>query len=169
VALIGWLKQQKLLPRIDAPPKEEKPPVWIEPSFKSGSVVLSRGDGIVRVVWPLDHKDLRRVVAPGSYTIRELRIERMHEGAYWFLSSSGPPYQKVEIAKKGSSSLDISDALACTTDAKLDGRRLVFNFSMHAKRGHGITIFKDGKRVPVTYRVLDKDGKEIVAGKMDYG
>lgn len=169
MALIDWLKVQKVASRVDAPPAVEKPVAWVEPNFKAGSVVLRSGDRLLRVVWPLDAKDLRRELPPAKYAVHELRIERIHERTHWFLSSSGPPYQKVEVAAKGRTSLTISDALTCTTKAKQVGQELRFSFGMRAATGHGITVFKDYLRVPVTYRILDKQGKEIAAGKMAYG
>jgi len=170
VALIDWLKRQKVAPKVDAPPAADaKPTAWIEPAFDSGSVVLMSGDRLVRVVWPLGGEDKRRVLAPGKYTVRELRFEHTHKGAHWFLSSSGPPYQKVEVAARGGTKLVIPDEITCTTKAKRKGAQLNISFAMGAKNGHGITIFKKSLRVPVTYRVLDKDGRELAAGKMNYG
>ena len=33
----------------------------------------------------------------------------------------------------------------------------------------GLTIYKDGKRIPVRYRLVDGEGAEVAAGKMNYG
>jgi len=168
--LIDWLKAREVAPRVDAPPAADaKPEAWIEPSFASGSVVLMSGDRLVRVVWPLGVTDRRRVIAPGRYSVRELRFEYRDKDAHWFLSSSGPPFQQVEVAAKGASSLVIPEEITCATRAKRDGDELRFSFGMQARQGHGVTIFKDGRRVPVSYRLLDKDGKEMGAGKMNYG
>ena len=169
MALIKWLKAQKVARRIDAPPAAAKPVAWVEPSFEAGSVVLKKGDKLLRVVWHAGTQDRRRVVPAGKHGVYEFRIERTTQRTHWFLASSGPPYQKVEVAAKGRTSLVISDALTCTTQAKRVGQELRFSFGMRAATGHGITVFKNFLRVPVTYRILDKQGKEIAAGKMDYG
>ena len=160
---------QKLAPRADAAPSAEKPVAWVEPSFESGAVVLRSGDRLLRVVWPVGQKDRRRVVPAGKHAVHELRIERTHKRAHWFLSSSGPPYQHVQVAAKGRTDLVISDRLTCRTVARRHGDELRIAFGMNAATGHGITVFKNYLRVPVTYRIVDKEGKEIAAGKMAYG
>jgi len=169
VALIGWLKAQKLPPRIDSAPTEKKPAAWVEPSFGSGSVVLQRGDRLLRVVWPLGARDQRRVLPPGKYRLRELRIERKKGEAIWFVSSSGPPYQPLQVSAKGLTKLTIDDGLVCKLNVKPKGEKLTIGFKMRAERGHNITLFKNGKRVVLTYRVLDAKGKQLAQGTMNYG
>ncbi len=33
----------------------------------------------------------------------------------------------------------------------------------------GLTIYKAGKRIPIRYRLVDSEGTELAAGKMNYG
>lgn len=33
----------------------------------------------------------------------------------------------------------------------------------------GLTIYREGKRIPVRYRLVDAEGSELAAGKMNYG
>ena len=55
-------------------------------------------------------------------------------------------------------------------DVKRAGKRnLQLNFSLINKNRHGLSIYHDGKRVPVTYTVLSKKGSRLAWGKMNYG
>ena len=142
---------------------------WVEPSFGCGSVVLQRGDRLLRVVWPLGGRDQRRALPPGKYKIRELRMERKKGRATWFISSSGPPYQPLHVSAKGLTKLTIDDGLVCKLTVKPKGKELTIGFNMRAQHGHSITLFKNGKRFVLTYRVLDAKGKQLAQGTMNYG
>jgi hypothetical protein len=36
-------------------------------------------------------------------------------------------------------------------------------------KGAGLTIYRSRSRIPIEYRLLDADKKELAAGKMKYG
>ena len=168
-ALISWLEKQKVASRIDTPPKAEKPVTWIEPKFGAGSVVLARGVARLRVVWPLGGKDVRRELEPGPYKVRSVAMERKVGDALWYATLSGPPYKPFVVGDRGVSKLVIDDRLKFKGQAKLDGKVWRLGFTFRSKTGGGVTVFKDGKRIAVSYRVLDKDGKLLASGKTNYG
>jgi len=155
--------------RVDTPPKAKKPVAWIEPTFGAGSVVLARGVARVRVVWPLGAKDVRRELEPGPYRVRAAAMERKVGSALWFATMSGPPHQPFVVGERGVSKLVIDDRLKFTGQAKRDGKLWRLSFKFRAWSGGGVTVFKDGKRIAVSYRVLDKDGKLLASGKTNYG
>lgn len=167
--MIGWLEKQKPAPKVAVAPKEKEVAAWVEPTFGPGAAVLQRGDRLVRVVWPLAGGDQRRVLPPGKYTIHDLRIERKQGGSHWFIATSGKPYPKLVVAKKGRTKLAVSNELVGVADAQFQKDKLVIKFVMTAKSGRGVTLFKDAKRVSATYRVLDAAGKELAKGKLEFG
>jgi len=149
-----------------APAKADKG-VDVSPAFAAGSIVLQRGDRLMTLHWSKDDKDRRRRLAAGEYLVRTMRIERQKEGTWWFLSSTGPAKRKLHL-KKGTK-LSIDDSVMFRSIARRRGDKLQLGFGITTKDKRGLSIYRDGKRVPVTYRVLDKKGKVLAQGTMNYG
>ena len=49
------------------------------------------------------------------------------------------------------------------------GNNLLLGFQITGADGRGLSIYRDGKRVRVTYRVRSKKGKVLAEGAMNYG
>ncbi len=141
----------------------------VEPAFEAGSIILQRGDELVSLVWSAKDKDRRRALPAGEYRLRTTRLEREQKGAWWFLSSTGPAGRKIEVAKRAPTKLTIDDEVHFTSIVNRHGKKLQLGFSITGADKRGMSIYRDGKRVPVTYKVLNKKGKVIAKGRMNYG
>jgi hypothetical protein len=45
---------------------------------------------------------------------------------------------------------------------------LTLGFGITTKDKRGLSVYRDGKRVPVIYKVFDKKGKVLAQGTMNY-
>ncbi|MHC4407516.1 MAG: hypothetical protein ACYS0E_05590 [Planctomycetota bacterium] len=169
MALISWLKSKKRKPpmRLDGPPQETDGGVDVKPAFDAGSIMVQRGDRLVTLHWTKDDKDRRRRLPAGEYLLRTTRLEREKEGAWWFLSSTGPAKQKVRVAKR--TKLKIDDTVHFRSIARRRGSKLQLGFGITTKDKRGLSVYRDGKRVPVKYKLFDKKGKVLASGTMNYG
>jgi hypothetical protein len=167
--LIRWLKDAKRgrPQRIDKAP--EGAGAHVEPTFDAGSVILQRGDRLFALVWSKDDKDRRRALPPGEYRLRTTRLEGEKDGAWWFLSSTGPAKTVVRVAERGPTKFSIPGEVHFKACARRRGQKLQLGFAIFSAEHRGLSVYRDGKRVPVTYKVLDKMGKVIDEGRMNYG
>ena len=66
--------------------------------------------------------------------------------------------------------LEVPNTIHFTGKVKRNGKRqLRLGFGIQSKDRHGLSIYKAGKRVPVTYKVLSSKGTPLARGKMNYG
>lgn len=165
-----WLEAQKPPPR--APEKREGSG-RVTASFETGSAVLSGPDGEVTLAW--DAKTTEYALAAGKYRVRTTRIVREN----WIISSAGAPEPAltVRLCAQPARSMDVAETAHLRIDetvrfqcsAKRKGAKLQLGFSINAADGRGLTVYKDDRRVPVTYKVLAKDGTVLAEGTMTYG
>jgi hypothetical protein len=143
-------------------------------SFQEGSAVLRGKDGDVTLAFGADAAP--SVLAPGKYRVRATRIVR--EG--WLLSSSGAPWPEfvVKDALKErarlmdvalTARLEVGETVRFEGRAKRQGGKLQLGFALKGADGRGLTVYKEGARVPVTYKVLAADGAVLAEGAMTYG
>jgi len=125
----------------------------------------------VTVVWAGESGPRARHLRPGSYRLRTIRIEREHEGKHWFISSTGPAGKPRELAAGKALRIDASAEVHFegVVRRKGKGKELQLGFSIKSAAGRGLSVYRDGKRVPVTYELLARDGKVVVSGPMTYG
>ncbi|MFI5403436.1 MAG: hypothetical protein ACHQ1G_10895 [Planctomycetota bacterium] len=100
---------------------------------------------------------------PGTYRVRTTRILREN----FLVSSTGRPEPSHTVGEKTELKLDETVHFKC--HAKRKGAKLQLGFSITAADGRGLSVYKDDRRVPVTYKVLAKDGSVLAEGKMTYG
>jgi len=169
--LIRWLKSEatKRPTRIDTPPHESSAGAHVQPAFAAGSMTLQRGDQLVSLVWSAKDKDRRRALTAGTYALRTTRLEREKEGAWWFLSSTGPAVGEIQVTQRAPTKLTIDDVVVFEGNAKLHGKKLQLGFSITGSDKRGLSIYKNGKRVPVTYKVKNRKGRVLARGQMNYG
>lgn len=132
---------------------------------KDGDVTLAFGAGAPA-----------SVLAPGKYRVRSTRIAR--EG--WLISSAGAPWPEFVVkdaAKEPprlmdvalAARLEVGETVRFEGRAKRQGKKLQLGFVLKGTDGRGLTVYKEGVRVPVTYKVLGKGGERLAEGTMTYG
>ena len=155
--------------RLDQPPKKSETGTIVEPGFAAGSITLQRGDRLFSLVWTAKDKDRRRALPEGEYSLRTTRLEREQQGKWWFISSSGPAKQTIRVQARPVTKLSIGDVVRFHGTAKRRRGKLQLGFSITGEDVRGLSVYRDGKRVPVSFRVLDRGGKVLAHGPMNYG
>ena len=166
MALIDWLKDADR-----KRPSRSTDGAAIVKAKDAGSVVLAGpGGDEVCIVWGPRQPQAR--VTFGRYTVRTTRIERKLNDERWFLSSCGPVAQKQKKIKlkRGENNFKLGDSVHFEGMIRgwRDGR-LQLGFAVRGKDNRGLSVYRNDKRVPVTYKILTKKGKVLKQGSMNYG
>lgn len=144
----------------------------VRSNLDPGSLILAGPDGDVTLVWTDGEKGDTRAVSAGEYRLRTTRIERTKGGEHWFLSSTGPKQEAKSLRAGRTTQIDVADTVhfrgRIQRHPKQEGR-LQLGFSIQAADGRGLSVYKDDKRVPVTYEVLSGGGDVLASGTMNYG
>lgn len=126
---------------------------------------------VVRLAWearadsPRDAAKARTLPA-GEYTLLGFRIvDRSRKGEVWHLSGSGLKLRKFTVPASGELKLAVGSSLS--VKQRFDGASA--GMEIRGADGAGVSIYKNGRRIPIGYRVLDDQGQELARGKMNYG
>ncbi len=112
----------------------------------------------------------RWALPPGTYRLRDSRVEAELDGVWWFLASSAGPGQKsFDLTAGSATKLDpgVEVHFAPTVKRQADGLFLAFGLQAADKRG--LSIFRDGQRIVVRYQLLGADGGVLSEGPFKYG
>ena len=197
--MIRFLRSGALKPprTIHRPPKAGSPGYGlVVPSFDEGVVVLRDAKRrVVRVAWeaptrkdnkpkhlkkgvPSDEKQKRRAASantraldPRLYTVIGYRVMRRDKsGARWFVSATetrGLKRISVLAGKRQRIEIDPAIAVDCAALRSKTGLRILMTIT--GENESGLTIFRQGRRIAIQYRVLDAQGRAIASGVMKYG
>lgn len=172
-ALVAYLETRPLdVPRtVSAPPtgaRDDEGSVLA--TFGVGEVFLRRREGgVLRLTWdapPNDRVDGRRPLSAGTYDLIGYRIVREDEqGVRWHLSGSGRIQRGLVVEAGRVLRLDIAPGVQLRT------RRMprALSVSVQGYRNAGVSIYKDGRRIPMGYRLLGFGAAELLSGAMEYG
>ena len=169
--MIQWLSNPKTPrpKRLDGPPTGDAAGAHVLPAFDAGSIVLQRGDRVFNLVWSAKDKDRRRALPAGEYRLRSTHLAREADDAWWFISQSGPPFEKVPVAKTGATKFTLIGTVRFDAAASRDDKKLMLTFSITGADDRNVSVFRNGKRITVAYKVFDAKGKELAHGPMKYG
>jgi len=136
----------------------------------------SRGKdgGPIRLAWePMDDgevKGTKRAVAAGTYEMTGYRILRTDkQDRPWFISVTGLKETPFKVKRGKTKKLELDDSIRVTFSAKPRGEGLRFRMNFQGENKGGLTMYLEGKRIPIRYRIVDRKGKEIASGAMTYG
>ncbi|MHC4135502.1 MAG: hypothetical protein ACYS0K_11000 [Planctomycetota bacterium] len=110
-----------------------------------------------------------RALPAGTYRVRTTRVEREKGGVHWFLSSTSPPRERVTVKAGRTVRVAVDDTVHFEPRIRRQDDRIQLGFAIKAADGRGLSVYKNDRRVPVTYKVLAKDGKVLASGTMNYG
>ncbi len=96
-------------------------------------------------------------------------VRRDAEGRDWHLGASGRAIRKLTVraGEEKRVGLDEAISLQCRTRRTDDGVQV--QMAIHGEHHCGLTVYRDGKRILVGYRLTDAQGKELVKGQLEYG
>lgn len=172
--MVEWLRSGS----IPAPKRVETPPLESESglgsvtaSFEEGSLIVSSPKGeLVRLAWePRDAftmpSDRRRPLEPGEYRLVGYRVVRRDAaGARWHVSATGK-MRKLVVEDGRDLRVEVDERVHVAQ--RFDGKSA--GMEIRGEGGAGLTIYREGKRIGVPYRVLGEGGAELARGDMRYG
>ncbi len=131
---------------------------------------------IMRLAWEAPAKQNekaagRRALPAGTYTLTGYRILRCDDdGDEWFTSTILAHYDqhKIKVVAGKVLQLKIDPAIDVSCEADATSKYIVRSFfkGMH---GAGLTIYKNGKRIPLGFKITSPDGKALESKAMKYG
>lgn len=166
------------LPRIVAEPPGSPSPAdgFLTPGFERGALILRGPRGVVvRLSWEAEaadgaeSSDERRALPAGSYDLVGYRIlERGEDGSLWHVSASAPkgkPIRVLEVEAGATSSVDVDG----TVHVKRRLGASQIGMGIQGEGEAGLSIYKDGKRIPIRFELRDHAGGVVAEGRMRYG
>jgi hypothetical protein len=140
------------------------------PGFERGAALLRDPGGKVwRLSWEEPEAagaDRRRALPAGSYELVGYRLIRADQaGVAWHVSATGPNGRAIEVAAGKEARLELNPTIRI--GKRLQGKRLAVEVRGEEKMG--LSIYRDGRRVPIAFRLLDERGREVDSGKIEYG
>jgi hypothetical protein len=120
----------------------------------------------VTLVW---QKGGVRALPAGIYRVRTTRVEREKGGVHWFLSATSQPREQYTVKAGRAVRIAFDDTVHFEPRIRRQGDRMQLGFTIKAADGRGLSVYKNDRRVPVTYKVLAKKGAVLASGTMNYG
>ena len=155
---------------------------FITPSVDEGALVLKNENGeFVRLEWPGTDRAAskktdrpadagRRPLPPGKYTVTNYRVARRDkDGREWFISATGKNIRQIEVVASQTHRLDLKPEIAMNCRVKSTGASVEVQAMIMGEHHAGLTIYRDGKRIPMEFVIVDADSKELASGPMNYG
>jgi hypothetical protein len=131
---------------------------------KHGEVFLKGAREAVRLRWDEGEAGQARLVSEGTYRVFGYRLV---EGD-WMLSTTGGR-RELEVVRAQPQRLEPSAALHLALRARRQRGGVRVQVQITNGQGQGVTLYQHGKRVPLTYTLLDAEGGELAAGPLRYG
>lgn len=155
---------------------------FVAPSFDEGALVLKNESGeYFRLEWPRTDRAaskktdrpvavVRRPLPPGKYTMTNYRVARRDkDGREWFISATGKNIRQIEVVAGQTQRLDLKLEIGMNCRAKPTASGVDVQAMIMGEHHAGLTIYRDGKRMPMEFVIVDSDGKELASGPMSYG
>ena len=106
-----------------------------------------------------------RSVPAGTYRLRTYRIVRREGDALWHISVTAPTLQTIDV--RPGENIKVEVGADIHLGKKLGGERAQMRIS--DAEGAGLSIYREGKRIPIDYRILGSGGEQLASGRMRYG
>ncbi|MGI9241193.1 MAG: hypothetical protein ACR2RV_10355 [Verrucomicrobiales bacterium] len=107
----------------------------------------------------------------GTYTLAGYRFCRKDKyGANWFISAILAHYDEHQIivrpGKVSRIEIDPTVVVSCRANAT---EKLIVQAGVQGMHGAGLTIYREGRRIPMGFTISAANGKLLETGEMDYG
>ena len=175
--MIAFLKSDAVgRPKLlDRPPRENSDHAgYLTTSLDDCSVVVKRQSGgqAFQLLWKKDatgKEDRRRALPPGEYQIIGYRIARRDaEGHDWFIAGTGK-IRTVKVHAGHVQDLKLSETIGLDCRTRPQGGELQVQAVAQGEHHCGLSIWKDGLRIPIGFQITDAAGKELASGTLKYG
>ena len=172
--MIAFLKSDALPrpKRVTTPPaaRDDRSGI-LTATFAEGSVLLKDKDGtFYRLGWKKADADRRRALPAGDYVMTGYTLVRPDgQGKEWFLGASGKMIRKLTVRAGEEQPLTLQEFVHMHCRAVPQEGGVQVQGVVKGEHHCGVSIYRDGKRIPLGYRVTDAQGKEVAAGSLEYG
>ncbi len=162
---------------VDRVPRDATPkhgavlPGWKETDQGSLFVKNAKGD-LLRLSWESRQGSAAaklggRMLPAGKYELVGYRVVRKSEdGTTWHLSGTGHGIAEIVVPDGGTVKAPDVAFVGAGKSLRNNGH---VGMAFQGLHGCGLTVYKEGKRIPAGYRILSADGKELASGKITYG
>lgn len=184
-AMIAFLKGGELKPprAVAAAPEKDAGGVgFVTTNFGEGTLFLTSTTGKhYRLEWPKlellpstdrakPMPDRRRALPPGEYTLTCYRVLRRDaKGTEWFISATGPRIRRLKVRAGEEQQVKVDDTIHLTGSAHPENGGVEIQLMIAGEKGSGLTVYREGKRIDIGYRLLDAWRKELARGTLKYG
>ena len=112
-----------------------------------------------------------RALPAGKYTLTEYRIVRRDsQGRWWFIAaSSANGIRQLQIQAGRRERVDVSDAIHVQCSTRLGKMGVMIGAAIQGEGRSGLSIYREGKKIPIHYTVQSALGEVLAAGPMQYG
>ncbi len=135
----------------------------------SGHLVLSGERGEFAPAWRASDVERARGLPAGRYHLRTARLERELEGTHWCVSISGPPAPSLTLDAGRTRVLSVDGGIHFAAQARAEEGEIKLGFSIRSADRRGLSIYRDDRRVSVSYAVRAPSGEVLRTGTMSYG
>lgn len=151
----------------DTPPAKETRPGKLAVNFDKGALYLVPDSGDpVRAVWWGHEKRRPIFLPPGRYRVKNVAVEKAHEGASWFVSATGGG-RTITIQEGEETKFEVDSGVYVKPHTRFLKNELQLLLGVSDDGRAGLTVAKDGKRIPIGYEIFD-DKKKLADGAMTY-
>ncbi len=151
----------------------------MRPGFDTGAVLLlDAKDKAYRLSWESgmaerkpdetkpDDPSRVRALPPGDYRMVGYRLMRKAaSGETWWASATGQPIRRLALRAGETAVLEIDP----TVHVRGRSSRTSVNVDVKGEGKSGLSLYREGKRIDLRFRLLDAEGKERTAGTIHYG
>ena len=170
--MIDWLKSgggQRPARVKSAPARDETTGARVVSDFESGTIFLRGPDGDVGLDWKKDDESRERALPPGAYHLRTVRVEHTSGKDHWFVSISGQHGPKYKLCQGDTTKIAVPTKVKFKAHARRRGGEVRLGFGITDVNRRGLSIYRNDRRVVVTYKMVSRDGRLLKSGKMNYG
>ena len=172
----SWFRERPLpLPRVVADPPREVPEdhgVVVAPAGAEVALLVRNPDGEpLRLSWERvegrePSADRRRALPAGVYSVVGLRwIDRSRGGEVWHTSATGRQLGDLDVEAGEEQVLELDPTIEISRG--LGGGQVAMGITHPS--GAGLSIYKDGRRIPIEFRLVAANGRIVASGSMRYG
>ena len=143
----------------------------VKSSIGEGAVILrDEHQREIRLSW--DKKGQAgetRALAPGIYTVVGYRaVKKSKDGTEWMITATSANFAKLIVKVGEIATVPVPKKILQSGRLLRHGSNSNVDMALTYGRG-GVTIYKDGERIPMPFRVVDGSGKTVGTGNIEYG
>ena len=110
-----------------------------------------------------------RALAPGTYTVVGYRaVKKSDDGTEWMITATSIDFATLVVKSGEIATVPVPKKILQSGRLARHGSNTNVNMALTYGRG-GVTIYQNGKRIPMPFRVVDASGKTVGSGTIDYG